>query len=147
MKWAYRQYSVEPSTICPSGIISRPEAKLCIRGTKGEAYVRPLIDTGADHTIVPFSIANDVGAELFSNVLEWARGLGGHEISVVPGRVDLELIGEDINFRWHAIIGFARFSTPEDECCILGPAGCLEQFVTMFDGPRELVEMHRDEDA
>ena len=141
MKWIYRRYEVEKSRICPAGIVYRPEAKLRISGTAGEAYVRALIDTGADHTIVPFSIAEDVGAELFRNEQDAAKGISGHEIAIVPGQVELELLGDTESYHWTAVIGFARFATADDECCIFGHAGGLEFFLASFDGVARAVKL------
>ena len=46
MKWSYRRYSVDPSRICPTGVASRPEAKIRLSGKSGETFLRILIDTG-----------------------------------------------------------------------------------------------------
>jgi predicted aspartyl protease len=79
MNWTYRRYAVDESRICPSGMVYRPEAKIRVRGSQGEAYLRALLDTGADHTVLPFSIAADIGAELFEDEADVAKGVGGHE--------------------------------------------------------------------
>ena len=141
MKWTYRRCEVESSRICPSGIVYRPVATLRIAGSAGSAYLRALIDTGADHTLVPFSIAEDVGAELFPDEEDAAKGISGHEISIVPGQVELELLGDDESHKWTAIIGFAKFATPDDECNVFGHAGCLEFFLAAFDGSAHIVEL------
>jgi hypothetical protein len=141
MKWAYRRYSVEESRICPSGLVYRPEAKLRIGGAHGDAYIRALLDTGADHSVFPISIAKDVGAELFEDEHDAAKGISGHEISIIPGRVELELLGDDESYRWSAVIGFAEFVSPSDECSILGHVGCLEFFSATFDGVLHVVEL------
>ena len=141
MKWPYRRYSVETSRICPSGIVSRPEAKIRVSGKHGEAFLRVLLDTGADHTVLPFSIAVDIGAELFEGGMETAKGVSGHEISMMPGKVELELLDDDASCRWTAVVGFAQFSSPDDECSILGHADCLEFFMAAFDGYSQFVEL------
>ncbi len=140
MKWNYRKSEVECSRICPSGIVYRPVARLRIGGSNGNAYLRALIDTGADHTLVPFSIAEDVGAELFEDEHNSVEGISGHEIAVVPGRVQLELLDDSDSLQWTAIIGFAKFASPDDECSVLGHAGCLEYFLAAFDGAGRAVE-------
>ncbi len=134
MKWSYRRYAVKPSRICPSGIVFRPEAKVRVSGRRGEAYLRVLLDTGADHTVLPFSIAADIGAELFEDEVDAAKGVSGHEIAMIPGMVELELLGDDESCRWTAVVGFAQFASPADECSILGHADCLEFFLAAFDG-------------
>jgi hypothetical protein len=141
MKWNYRQSEVESSRICPSGIVYRPVARLRIGGSNGNAYLRALIDTGADHTLVPFSIAEDVGAELFEDEHNSVEGISGHEIAVVPGRVHLELLDDVGSLQWTTVIGFAKFASPDDECSVLGHAGCLEYFHAAFDGMERVVEL------
>jgi hypothetical protein len=141
MKWSYRRYAVGESRICPSGIVSRPEAKVRVSGSLGETYLRVLLDTGADHTVLPYSIAADIGAELFEDELDVAKGVSGHEITIIPGKVDLELLGDDESYRWTAVIGFAQFATPADECGILGHADCLKYFLAAFDGHSQVVEL------
>lgn len=141
MKWNYRRVEVDPSRICPSGFVFRPVATVRIGGSVGSAYLRALVDTGADHTIMPFSVAEDVGAELFVDEEDAARGVSGHEISIIPGRVELELLDPDESRTWTTIIGFVKFAAPEDECSILGHAGCLEYFFATFDGVAQVVEL------
>src|SRR5437016_2240108 len=103
MKWSYRRYAVEKSRICPSGIVHRPEAKVRVSGTRGEAYLRVLLDTGADHTVLPLSIAADIGAELLEDESDAAKGVSGHEIIIIPGKVELELLSDDDSCRWTAV--------------------------------------------
>ncbi len=141
MKWTYGRYAVERSRICPSGKVYRPEAKIRIGGTLGDAYLRVLLDTGADHTVLPISIAADIGAELFADEADSAKGVSGHEINIIPGKVELELFDGHESSQWTAVIGFAQFATSLDECSILGHAGCLEFFLAEFDGHSQVVEL------
>src|SRR5262245_13693019 len=120
MKWAYRRYTVDRSRICPSGIVFRPEAKIRIGGRRGDTYLRGILDTGADHTVLPYSVAEDIDAELFEDDADTARGVGGHEIAVIPGKVELELLDGTEAYRWTAIVGFAKFESAIDECSVLG---------------------------
>jgi hypothetical protein len=113
-------------------MVYRPEAKIRVSGTGGEAYLRVLLDTGADHTILPYSIAGVIGAELFEDEADAAKGVSGHEIAIVPGKVELELLGRDESCRWTAVIGFAQFASSMDECSILGHADCLEFFYPLL---------------
>jgi hypothetical protein len=143
MKWTYRRYAVDTSRICPAGIVLRPDAKIRVGGKRGDAYLRALLDTGADHSVFPFSVAEDIGAELFEGESDSARGIGGHEITIVPGRVELELLGEGESCRWTSVVGFARFASLSDECSILGHVGCHEYFYAAFDGDAQVVELTR----
>lgn len=143
MKWRYRRYAVDASRICSSGTVYRPEAKIRVSGTRGESYLRVLLDTGADHSVLPYSIAADIGAELFEDEADAAKGVSGHEITIIPGKVELELLDRDESCRWTTVLGFAKFASPADECSILGHAGCLEYFMATFDGHSQVVELTR----
>lgn len=133
MKWKYRKYSVDPSPLCPSGVAPRPEAKLRLRGANGDVYVRALVDTGADHCLFPLSIAEDIGVELLDKEADVAKGFSGHEVEVMAGRVRLTLISGGLTYDWDTIVGFAKFPSRSDECCILGRTGGLEYFIATFD--------------
>jgi hypothetical protein len=141
MKWPYSRYQVDKSPICPDGVVFRPEARVCVRGITAEAILGVLIDTGADHTLLPISIAHRIGARLFEDERDSARGVGGHAIAMIPGVVELELFSNDGSCTWTTVVAFAEFDRPDDECSILGHAGCLEFFLASFDGPKHTVEL------
>jgi hypothetical protein len=90
---------------------------------------------------VPFSVAENVAAELYRDKQDAAKGIGGQEITIIPGRVELELLGDGQSYKWTAVVGFAKFDSPDDECSILGHAGCLEYFLASFDGVERVVEL------
>jgi len=141
MKWAYRGYAVDKSRICPTGKVFRPEAKIRVGGPAGDAYLRALIDTGADHSILPISVAKDIGVDLNIEESDYARGVSGHEIVIIPGQVELELLGVEESYRWKAVVGFAEFENAAVECSLLGYAGCLEFLLADFDGQKKVVEL------
>jgi hypothetical protein len=78
---------------------------------------------------------------LFEDDLDAARGVTGEEISITPGRVNLELLSRDGSCEWTAVVGSAEFASPEEECNLLGHAGCLEFFHAAFDGIARTVEL------
>ena len=100
-----------------------------------------MLDTGADHCVFPITVTEEVGAELFTDSTETAKGIGGEEIRIVPGRVEVELLDDDDSLTWTAVLGFANFEVPEDECSILGHASCFEHFRAEFDGMAKIVEL------
>lgn len=143
MKWTYNRYDVEESRIYPSGLAFRPEVRLRVIGGLRGCYLRTLIDTGADHSLLPFSVAEIIGAELFDDEQDIAKGISGRQLETIPGKVELELSSDDDVeiYRWSAVVGFAKFASEANECSVLGHAGCLEYFLTTYDGPARIIEL------
>jgi len=44
-------------------VLLRPEVPIRIHGSLGHADVLALVDTGADHSILPLSVADELGIE------------------------------------------------------------------------------------
>lgn len=139
MKYPYTAYSVDPSSMIPDGIVHRPEVILRIIGSSGEVYLTALLDTGADESILPSWVAEEAGVELHAGEVTQAAGIAGQQVDVIPGTVQLELVGEHESYAWPATIGFAHFESPDDEYAILGHAGCLNFFTLTFDAERREV--------
>jgi hypothetical protein len=55
--------------------------------------------------------------------------------------VHIELFDGSESLEWETILGFAKFAAPEDECSVLGHAGCLEYFRAVFNGVDCTVEL------
>jgi hypothetical protein len=136
MNFTYTKYLVEPTPTIPDGIIHRPQVFLRIAGSKSDLFLLALVDTGADETIIPLSVADEIGIELDANKRSQASGVTGQPLELLPGRVELEILGESEAYRWSDTISFARFADEEDECAILGHAGALRYFTATFDGER-----------
>lgn len=141
MNWNYSEFEVDRSHFCPAGVMFRPVVNVGLSASKDSVYLRALIDTGADQSIVPFSVAERIGAELFEDEQNSVEGISGQGVIVVPGRVRIELFDGRESIDWIAIIGFAKFPAPENECSVLGHAGCLEYFHAAFDGVDRFVEL------
>ena len=136
MIYRYTEYIVEPTPTIPDGVIHRPQVFLRIAGPDSELFMLALVDTGADETIVPLSVAEEIGVELDMAQQSKAGGVTGQHIALIPGSVELEILGEGETYKWTSVISFARFESEEDECAILGHAGALQFFTATFDGER-----------
>jgi hypothetical protein len=60
-------------------VIFRPEVRLVVRGPNGSGDFVALVDTGADNTIMPDTIARDLGIPLVAGKGPMAKAFGGHE--------------------------------------------------------------------
>ena len=137
MKFCYATYHCEPSAANPNGVIVRPKVLLNIRGPNGDLFDLALVDTGADHTTLPMSIANELGIQLITEQATPASGFSGEEIETMPGEVELAIVGPNDEIRWRASVYFARFADSMKEECVLGHVGGLQFFSALFDGERE----------
>ena len=134
MKFRYTTYQCEPSAANPAGVIVRPKVLLNIVGPKGDLFDLALVDTGADHTTLPMSIAEELGIELIDEHATRSSGFSGEEIETIPGNVELAILGPDTEVRWRTCVYFARFPDETKEGCILGHVGGLQFFAALFDG-------------
>jgi len=137
MKFRYATYLCEPSAANPDGVIVRPKVLLNIVGPLGDLFDLALVDTGADHTTLPISIAEELGIPLITEHTTQSSGFSGEEIETVPGEVELAIVAPDSEVRWRTHVYFARFPDESKEGCILGHVGGLQFFSAHFDGERQ----------
>jgi hypothetical protein len=128
MKFPYRRFRVELFDGEPLTEIYRPIVPILVHGPSGSARVYPLLDCGADYTILPMSVANVVGIELDTNRRGTVGGIEGGSLLTYPGAAELELNDRVQSYRWRTSIRFA-----EGNNMLLGHLGCLEFFTATLD--------------
>jgi hypothetical protein len=128
MRCKYTRYQVEPSLTIPDGYVYRPEVLLRVIGTTGQKYVTALVDSGADESVFPISIADVVGAELYTDASSDAAGIAGQSLVLFPAEVELELMHSNESFRWKTLASFATLESADNDTAVLGHANCLEFF-------------------
>lgn len=126
-------------SLAPDGrdylLILRPEIPVTVIGPKEEGTYSGLVDTGSDNTILPKSVADQLGIPLVSGGPP-ATVFGGHHVHLEVGQVTLQLEAEGEVVRWSAEVQFFAFADEADETVILGHAGFLDYFTATFDGKR-----------
>jgi predicted aspartyl protease len=122
-------------------VIFCPEVPLRIHGPSGSRDFVALVDTGADNTILPTSIARDLSIPLIAGRGPGATAFGGQRIALSYSDVDLELIHGDGSVRWPARVYFAESSDDGDEIIILGHQGFLDYFTATFIGEECALEL------
>jgi hypothetical protein len=131
------------SIICgaPNGqdyvLVRRPEIDVTIMGPAGLARCIGLVDTGSDQTILPRSVADELGILLAPAEGPPAVAFGGHRVQLLIGDAILTLTAGGESLAWKAPICFFDFPVTKDETVILGHAGFLEFFTATFDGKHE----------
>jgi hypothetical protein len=97
-----------------------------------------MIDSGADDTVFPESVAAIIGIDLTQAPTGQAAGIGGQPLLVRFAHLELR-ITDGTEFRaWPACVGFVGGGS---RSALLGHAGFLQYFTTTFYGDREEVEL------
>jgi hypothetical protein len=124
---------VEISPTSPTGTLLRPVIPVRLVGNSSTLVINALVDTGADETLLPRSVAASIGASLDASQRWNVAVLGGQTFEATLGEVGFELGGPARAFRWRAKIGFISFPSPEQEVVVLGHLGFLEYFKASFN--------------
>ncbi len=134
MKFSYQPtYTLAPETGEPM-IVFRPEISVRVVGPTGSRLFLALVDTGADNTVLPKSVADVCGIVTDSGVGPSMETFGGHKLPTRFGNVTLEIAEGNEKVRWATRVQFFDFDTPDTETLIMGHAGMLEYFLAGFDG-------------
>ena len=141
MKLPYMPYHIGQSPLSSSGVFYRPEAPLFLPGRATVKYYSALVDTGADHCIVPKRLATLLGISLDGLEQVSTRGFTGDTLTASVAATDLQVTDGLQTFQWTAPVAFVAFDDPDDEMVILGHVGCLEYFRTTFDGQAHEVDL------
>jgi len=140
MKYDYTAIvSFSPDTGEPI-VIFRPEVIIRVHGPDGSGDFLALVDTGADNTILPESIAQDLGISLQRCKGPSATAFGGQEIALSFSDVTLELVHPDGSFCWTTRVYFVSGES-DKEAIILGHQGFLDYFAATFDGEQCAVNL------
>lgn len=141
MKFSYREYVAPLSGSSDFRLILRPVIQISVVGGDFEATCAALVDSGADETIFPLSIARAIGVSLLPELQGKFKGVSGDELVLHFGEVELNVSDENQTVRWKTIVGFADFKDEGDELAILGHGGFLDYFTAIFDGKEAQVEL------
>jgi hypothetical protein len=135
----YRGFEVEESLAHPHTIIYRPYIPIRVYGpTRGDDYFASL-DTGADETVMPTSVARDLGVRLDLKNPSGVRGVGG-SVPGFYGNVDILVSKGKKSWRWGAKSLFL-IEDSNDQTIRLGPIGFIEHFTIQLDSRRRRVDL------
>jgi hypothetical protein len=132
--------STAPDTGDPL-IIFRPEVPLRVHGPHGSRDFLALVDTGADNTILPASVARELSIPLAPGQGPGATAFGGQRMALSYADVDLELVLAGGRLRWSARVFFVDASDGDDETVLLGHQGFLDYFTARFIGEECALEL------
>lgn len=141
MKFLYREYLSRLPGTADFRLILRPVITIRITGPASEGRWDALVDTGADETLLPLSLAELLGIELDQETTSQAAGISGDPLTIHYGSVDFQIASDLEIVSWNTIVGFVEFGSSNDEVIVLGHGGCLDYFTAVFDGERGELEM------
>lgn len=116
----------------------RPVIGVALIGPKGMAAQDGLLDSGADDTLFPESIAALIGIDLTHAPQGTAKGFDSGTIPVRYAEVILRIADNREQRQWRAWVSFAAVKR---RYSLLGYAGFLQYFTATFHGDREEVEL------
>jgi hypothetical protein len=127
-------------------IIFRPEVPLRVHGPGGSAVYMALVDTGADNTILPLSIAKELKIDTDRAKGPRATAFGGQPIALLYADLPLEISEGGVTLRWHARVHFFDFPKAELETLVVGHQGFLDFFTALFEGGTMTLTLERNDD-
>lgn len=140
MKFPYREYVGELPGTSDFQLILRPVITVRVVSPKAEARWDALVDSGADETLLPISLAKVLDIELHAATSR-AAGVSGEQLTIHYGDVELQIACGLEVVRWRTTVGFVEFGVSNDELVILGHGGCLDYFTATFDGEHAELEL------
>jgi predicted aspartyl protease len=141
MKFPYRPYLVEATPSQPDLTEDYwPVIPFRVLGSMAEADYYGLVDTGADETILPRSLADEIGAVEVPGS-ERQLALVKHFLRVRYSSVWLQIGQGRRRYRWPAVVAITEEPLTE---AILGRAGFLAYFHASFYDDRGELELIRN---
>lgn len=126
------EFSYRPEPAPGGQTIHRPVAKAVLYGPNARTLAQLLyIDSGADHTLLPYRIGKYLGLEQQAREISEIHGING-SVGVIYVSLEMELAG----IRFSAPVAWAQL---EEVPVLLGRSGVFDQFEIAFQQARRLV--------
>lgn len=146
MKFPYSAFISPAPDTGEEVVIFHPEVPLRIHGASGSAMYMALVDTGADNTILPLSIARGLSITTHKAKGPGATAFGGQQITLSYADVQLAIAEGGVGLRWQARVQFFDFPDVEPETLVVGHEGFLDFFTAVFDGAQMTLDLEANED-
>lgn len=109
MKFPYREYvSIFPGST-DYRLILRPVISIRIVSSKSDARWDALVDTGADETLLPLSLAEVLEVDLDPQLTSMAAGIAGDPLKINYGDVEFRIESGREAVAWKSTVGFVDF--------------------------------------
>lgn len=107
------------------GLIYEPTIQVTLKGPNGSVDVAMIIDSGADISIIPYTLGEDLGLHLDMEKRRDVRGVGDSSVAYILSTVEVQI--GDLNVE--ARVGWAL---TDDVPLILGRLDIFRSFVIEF---------------
>lgn len=113
---------------------------MTIIGPQRQLDCDALVDTGADMTVLPASVARTLRIPLALSP-RGGTSFGGSRYALFRGSVRFQVESGNESVGWKADIFFAEFQSRRQETLILGQADFLEYFRATFDWEKGMLTL------
>lgn len=132
MKFEYQQFVSPMPGSSDFQLILRPIIEVRFFGAEKSILYDALIDTGADETLLPMRLAEELGVSLTPELMGQSASFIGEPIETRFGEIEME-ISDGLHFaRWKTVVSFADFGAAKDPIAILGHGGFLDYLHRYF---------------
>ena len=140
MRFAYRRGRSPRPVLSLGGGLQRPRPLVDVTLVSPTASIvrTAMLDTGADDTVFTLAEAQLLGLDLSRAPQYTVTGVGSPPCVIAYAPVTLRLTDGNEYREWPALVGFTLASMTHP---LLGFAGCLQFFDSLFCGEQELVEL------
>lgn len=131
MKFQYTKFKMPDG-----GATYRPILPILFKNKEQFVYVEAVIDSGADHTILPIELAGELGIKLDEKSKQKFFGAGNNSFHVYPSPRKIEHVLRQNGFRtirWESKVYFAE----AQPSILLGFNGFLDRFKVSLNGPKK----------
>jgi hypothetical protein len=140
MRFPYKHVSIRSPALALGGrwVRPRPIISVTLIGPSDSRLREGLLDSGADDTIFPQSLAALLGLDLSNAPVGWASTATLMNVPLRYARLSLRITDGKEQREWPAWVGFtsAKLHQP-----LLGFAGFLQFFTATFHGDHEQIEL------
>ena len=141
MKFSYTPVAIRSADSGEPATQLRPMVPLVVHGDTDAVLCWALVDTGADNSFLPRSIAEALGLSLMPCRGPAPVAFGGGTVEAYYTDLILQLSDGTDEVAWPARMLVFDVDSPGDEIVILGHTGFLEHFRAMFEGQAGTLEL------
>lgn len=141
MKFWYTPVEIRSPDTNEKSTQLRPVIPLLVHGDDEATLCSALVDTGADNTFLPQSVADALNISLTPCEGPSPVAFGGGRVETFFSDVMLQISDGEEDCAWQARVLFFDAELTGDELVVLGQQGFLEHFRATFDGEAATLEL------